>query len=60
MNVEYNAINIKVEYESVDYVHWIGDYLDLQWCINKIFLVVRDNREKIELLLKSYEMKLED
>lgn len=57
-----NFINIKVKPEGdyVDWVHWDWYYSDLKDYINKIFFVIRDNREKIELLLKSYEMKLED
>lgn len=55
-----NFINVRTDKEIVDWIHWIGDYSDLKCYINKIFLVIRDNREKIDLLLKSYEIKLED
>lgn len=54
ISVDYGFFNIKVDTELVDWVKWNGFYDVLQDYINKAILVIRQNKEKLDLLLQSY------
>ncbi len=49
--------NIKADTETVDWVKWNGDYADLWSYIDKAILVIRENKEKIDMLIQSYRMQ---
>lgn len=56
-----NFVNIShKDLQTPTYVKFSGDYDYLQGIIIKIQLTIRQNRERIELLMKSYNMRLED
>lgn len=49
-------ISIKTKAQIVDWVKWNGSYDDLQDYINKVIIVIRENKEKIDMLMQSYKM----
>lgn len=49
-------ISIDTKMQVVDWVKWNGFYDDLQDYINKAILTIRENKEKIDLLMQSYRM----
>lgn len=57
ISVDNGFFNIKCDKQSVDWVKWNGDYEVLKEYINKSILAIRENREKIDMLMKSYTMK---
>lgn len=54
ISVDSGFFNIKTATQVVDWVKWSGDYEVLQDYINKAKIVIRENREKIDLLMQSY------
>lgn len=57
ISVDYGFINIKVDSQAVDWVKWSGDYEVLKDFINKSILVIRENRNKLDMLIQSYYNK---
>lgn len=62
ISVDEGFFNVKVDTQVIDWVNWTGFYFHLQNYINKATLVIRQNKEKIDLLMQSYEdsKKLEE
>lgn len=56
ISLDEGFFNIKVDTEVVDWVKWNGDYGILQDYINKAILTIRENKEKIDMLMQSYRM----
>lgn len=57
ISVNEGFFNIKLDSQAVDWVKWSGDYETLQDYINKATLAIRENKEKIDMLMQSYVMK---
>lgn len=51
ISVNEGFFNIKVDTQVVDWVKWNGDYDTLQDYINKATLAIRENKEKIDMLM---------
>ena len=56
ISFENGFINIKTDTQVVDWVKWNGFYDDLRDYINKVIIVIRENKEKINMLMESYRM----
>lgn len=54
ISLDDGFFNIKADTQVIDWVKWSGDYDTLQNCINSSVLVIRENKEKIDLLMQSY------
>lgn len=60
ISIDNGFFNIKTDKEAVDWVKWNGDYGDLISCINSAILAIRENKEKIDELMKSYKEPLNE
>lgn len=60
ISADEGFFNINTDKEVVDWVKWNGDYQILQEYINKTIIAIRENKEKVNLLLASYRMKSEE
>lgn len=54
VSLDGKFININVQTKSVDWVKWSGDYEELKDYIEKSISVIKENEEKIGLLMQSY------